>query len=107
MRRFIEVIQDVTSEKAWKAQGSIRGHSWRDLLAIVLSIGVLVLLGLAGVMKLLDLPAFEASLNTWKLIPGVLRTPLAIGLPIAEFVPLALWLGAGRRRWGVTVAAVV
>ena len=56
------------------------------------------LVGLAGALKLADLPTFWESLEGWSLLPGWARVA-AIGLvPVAEVALLLAWLfNVGRR----------
>lgn len=51
----------------------------------------IALIGLSGLAKLLDLPAFLHSLETWELIPPWLRVPIAVGVPCLELGLLGLW----------------
>lgn len=60
---------------------------------------VLGILGLAGVLKLLDLAQFASDLGTWSLLPpGVLRSAV-LGVPICEVGLCGFWFLGGFPRW--------
>lgn len=69
----------------------------------MIALAMLVLL-LAGAAKLLDVPEFRASLSSWKLIPEALRPPLAVGVPLMEFLVAGLWIVGIRRRVMLQIA---
>jgi hypothetical protein len=59
---------------------------------------VVVFTGIAGLLKLMDIPAFAASLESWTLIGSGLRDIITWGLPTAELWLCVLWLATPRSR---------
>lgn len=58
----------------------------------------LMVIGAAGALKLADLAAFRASLETWTLLPVWSRSTLTVLVPVAELTLAVCWgLGLGRR----------
>lgn len=62
------------------------------------------LIGGAGLLKLIDLASFSASLKSWTLIPSALVPWLAIGVPNAELLVCGLWFMPGYRRLATWLA---
>lgn len=61
---------------------------------------------LAALFKLSDLPAFLASLTTWRMIPSWARVPLSVVVPIVELGAGTLWFLGLCRRTALTVVWV-
>lgn len=59
---------------------------------------VMVLLGVAGVLKLLDMDGFRQSLETWELVPSPIRIAAAMLVPTIEMALFLVWLSGYRRR---------
>lgn len=73
------------------------------LWALLAWLPVLVI-GMAGVAKLLDLPAFGQAVRTWVLIPKSLQSVISVAIPIYEVAVAGLWMIGVRRRaveWGI------
>jgi len=66
---------------------------------------VMLILGAAGILKLVDLAQFSESLQSWILVPGVLRALAVIFVPIVEVLLCILWFGRVRRQL-VAIGAV-
>ncbi len=62
---------------------------------------VMAVVGLAGLMKLLDLGEFDRSLATWVLLPPWVRMVAAPSVPFVEVFIAASWFLAPGRRWVV------
>jgi uncharacterized membrane protein YphA (DoxX/SURF4 family) len=60
---------------------------------------VALVVGVAGTLKLIDLPVFAESLAAWTLLPRGLVPPVTIAVPAAELALSLCWLlGIARRR---------
>ncbi len=55
-----------------------------DVVALVLLV--------AGVSKLLDVPAFEDALKTWQFVPSAFARPAALIVPLVEVLSAGAWL---------------
>jgi hypothetical protein len=67
----------------------------------------MLLLGLAGVSKLVDLSAFASVLNDWNAFPKWART-FAVGtVPVLETGLAGLWLIGTKRRMTALAAAIL
>lgn len=61
-----------------------------------------VLLGAAGIGKLVDLPGFAASLRAWQIVPPLAVAVLVAMIPAAEVLLAGLWLaGIARGRCAI------
>lgn len=59
----------------------------------------MLVLAVAGVAKLNDLPEFQRSLLTWEYLPDWSSDIIQIGLPIVEVLVAVLWAAGVKRRW--------
>ena len=69
-----------------------------------IAVGVL---GIAGVLKLLDIGEFSTTLNTWTIVPSGMVYPIAIGVPTLELSVILAWIAGLRTRivfiWSATL----
>jgi type II secretory pathway pseudopilin PulG len=77
--------------------GLIGGGVWAERTLRVAANAVVVLIGLMGLMKLLDLPAFGAAVRHWRIIPRDIRPGVVVIVPILE-TALLVWLLLNLRR---------
>ena len=71
--------------------------------------GVMLFMGIAGVLKLSDMSAFEVSVRTWDLLPASAITPIVWSVPVSELLIAGMWfLGVGRRvALGLCMASIL
>lgn len=64
-----------------------------------LTAAVFVIVGLAGLLKALDLPVFLDTVQTWSLLSGPVRWGVVFVLPLAEMILPIVWFAGIERRW--------
>lgn len=67
----------------------------------------MAVLGLAAIAKLLDLPQFQRSIDSWTLVPVAVRPLLAFLIPLLELAVSGAWILGLRRQTMITVAFVM
>jgi hypothetical protein len=70
-----------------------RRESWPEIAAGAAA----VVVGAAGFLKLMDFPAFLASLGQWRSVPPSFVAPLAVAVPTIEVVLSGTWLAGAHR----------
>lgn len=58
---------------------------------------VFVIVGIAGLLKCLDLPVFQDTVDTWTLLSTWTKWLIVISLPPLEMILAVLWLGGIER----------
>lgn len=66
-------------------------------LSLILVSAIALIFLLSGVLKLFDIPGFERSLTTWRLLPAWSVFLVTVSLPNIEVGLAALWLFRLRR----------
>jgi prepilin-type N-terminal cleavage/methylation domain-containing protein len=72
-------------------------HSIRSAITFAAT-SVAIITGAAGFLKLIDVPTFQATLESWALISASARPIIAWGLPAVELWLGALWLAFPKSK---------
>lgn len=70
-------------------------------IAIALGWVAIIIIGLAGVMKLINLPHFAESLSTWTVVPRATRPVVAVAVPVFECAIAGSWFAIPAIRRGL------
>jgi prepilin-type N-terminal cleavage/methylation domain-containing protein len=79
----------------------------RGAAGIIMQGTIVGALGLAGLLKFLDLPEFRSSLAGWQLIPAGVAGVLSFLVPSVEVILAGIWFVGGRRGLAVIGTATV
>ena len=79
----------------------------RSAVGTILISIVMGVLGIAGVMKLVDLSAFYAVLITWSLIPHSIAPVLSLLVPSMEILIAGVWFARSHRSLACVSAMVL
>lgn len=92
------LLHDSISHTRWLRTMSERRFTPRLRWLFWAASASIFVIGLAGVLKLLDLEAFRSSLQLWTLLPSWSVSLALLIVAVAEVALLGLWLSAPRAR---------
>ncbi len=88
------------------SHGNGRTVSWTKWIRLGVRISLGALFAYAGAVKIGSPQPFADSIASFRLLPEILISPLALGLPPLEIL-LGLWLASGWRRREAAFSALV
>lgn len=72
--------------------------SARKVLATLLAAAPMLVIGAAGLMKLVDVPRFELAIRAWTVVPDAAASWVAMLVPACELLVAVMWAFSVRPR---------